>query len=336
MTFIEIILCQKEYTYFYVDHKIIIMKLALITTCTNRKRIAPAPSLMASNLHKGNATDILQYWTTHLEKATNCTRAMDLYCGRGFTEVRQLINKNDIQVWVISAGTGLTPGDLEIPAYNLTILPTSNASIQQKIKSKEEFTPSQWWNELNRSRCGTPTPILDTVLNHSDTLFIISVSSAYVGLISNDLFLLKDQHLNRIRITGLNSPGIIPAEFQHLWMPYDDRFDGPHSPNPGTRADFPQRVSRHFIEEIYPQNPQASPSEHSRKVSEFLKPMPYPVRVQRETKSNEVIKSIIKLRWSEANGSGAKMLRILRDEEKVACEQGRFAELFKQVKARMV
>ena len=46
----------------------------------------------------------------------------------------------------------------------------------------------------------------------------------------------------------------------------------------------------------------------------------------------EIIKKIQQL-WDKADGKSNKMLRVLRDEESIACEQGRFSRLFKLAKS---
>ena len=116
-------------------------------------------------------------------------------------------------------------------------------------------------------------------------------------------------------------------------MPYDERFDGPDSVLPGTRSDFPQRVTSHFVENILnPTEENATTADHSRKVSDFLKGKRAPILVKREQNTDEQIRQIILRRWSDARDSSAVMLRLLRDEEKIACEQKRFSQLFKAIK----
>ena len=51
---------------------------------------------------------------------------------------------------------------------------------------------------------------------------------------------------------------------------------------------------------------------------------------------DDEMKIIIKKLWSRADGQVGRMLRVLRDEEKIACEQGRFATLFREVKEAKV
>lgn len=311
------------------------IKFALITTCTNRKRRKPTPDLCASKLLPGDLHGTLQTWGENLDKAKNITPAKDLYCGRGFSEICKTVVNNNPELWIISAGVGLITGDQQIPAYNLTVLPSAKDSIQAKILSESRFQPDQWWNRLNRKLYGTPTPIYDLISQRPDTYFIVSLSKTYISLVLKDLFLINDKDRRRIRITGLNSPEPIPESFRPLWMPYDERFDGPQSPNPGTRSDFPQRVTRHFIEEVLFKNTLGTPREHAKVVSDILSFLPPPKRIKRTTLSDEAIKQIITRRWNDAKGSGSRMLKILRHEENVACEQGRCADLYRQIKARM-
>jgi len=311
------------------------MKIALLTTCTNRKSRETDFDLCASSLPSGNMHETLSIWGESLHRDRNMVPAKELYSGRGFSEVRKTVEKNNLDLWIISAGVGLIPGNKLVPPYNLTVTPFKKNSIQPRLSSTEKFNPSKWWSNINCKLHDTPTPIYDLISKNIDTYFIVSLSKTYLELICEDLFLLHDQHKQRIRITGLNSSELLPVPFKKLWMPYDYRFDGPQSPNPGTRSDFPQRVTRHFIEEVFTHNTLATPYEHAKTVSKILTPMPFPVKIKRTTLSNEAIKQIIIDRWNDAKGSGSRMLKIMRHEENVACEQSRFADLYRQIKLRM-
>ena len=48
---------------------------------------------------------------------------------------------------------------------------------------------------------------------------------------------------------------------------------------------------------------------------------------------DEEIKSIIRKHWHDVEGRSGKMLRLFRDHLMIACEQKRFSDLFKEVKA---
>ena len=119
-------------------------------------------------------------------------------------------------------------------------------------------------------------------------------------------------------------------------MPYDDRFDGPKGPRRGTRSDFPQRATRHFVEVILSSAPRANRETHSKLVKDFLEPLPLPKTVARRKLTDKGITEEIQKSWHEASGNSARMLRLFRDEKKIACEQGRFARLFNQVKMQRI
>jgi uncharacterized protein (DUF2237 family) len=83
------------------------------------------------------------------------------------------------------------------------------------------------------------------------------------------------------------------------------------------------------------QNLTGSAIEHAKKVANYLSTMEPPERKKRPSRTDEQIENIIIARWDEASGSGTRMLRILRHKEKIACEQSRFAAIFRRIKMRM-
>jgi hypothetical protein len=56
-------------------------------------------------------------------------------------------------------------------------------------------------------------------------------------------------------------------------------------------------------------------------------------RFERARHDDEVLKVLIAQHWMAANGSGSRLLRIFRDDLNIACEQGRFAALVREVRA---
>ena len=310
------------------------MKIAIVTTCTNRKKASPHPLLCANDLPKGDQQSLLFNWAGRVEKASERIPAIHLYSGRGFSEIRKVTHNKSIDLWVVSAGLGLINGDKNVPPYNLTISPSAQDSVQNRL-SVGSFDPKSWWKGLNKQLHNRETPLSDLIKDCKDTIFIISLPQTYLSFISLDLFNLEAKDLLKVRFLGLNSRIPMPFEFRHYYIPYDERFDGPDSPNPGTRADFSQRVTRHFIENILSKNPHSTPTEHANSVLNTLSKMRQPSKFNRTQKTDDQIKVLIIKNWETAKGSGARSLRILRDQESVACEQGRFANLFREIKTRI-
>jgi len=313
------------------------MKIAIITSCTNRKKILPPPLLRANNLPVGAQSTLLLAWKNCIEKASDRVRADALYCGRGFAEIREIIkNDQEIRFWIVSAGLGLVGSEEKVPSYNLTITPSTKDSIQNKLINGTKFDLSSWWCGINSQLKDLKTPLASLIRAQKRTFFVISLPKSYLDFVASDLFSLEESCWHRIRFLGINSISSVPQKAKDLVMPYDERFDGPDSINSGTRADFSQRIARHFVENILSNNLFSSQTDHAKAVHDFLRPMRPPLKVKRAQKSNEEIERIIIKKWNDAGGSSAKMLRILRDNELVACEQSRFANIFRQLKLKML
>ena len=115
----------------------ILMKIAIVTTCTNRKKASPHPLLCVNDLPKGDQQSLLFGWAGRVEKSSERIPAIHLYSGRGFSEIRKVTHNKSIDVWVVSAGLGLINGDKKVPSYNLTISPSAKeigrASCRERV-----------------------------------------------------------------------------------------------------------------------------------------------------------------------------------------------------------
>ena len=101
-------------------------------------------------------------------------------------------------------------------------------------------------------------------------------------------------------------------------MPYDDRLESVDGYS-GTRADFPQRAMRHFVERLEAQKLSLTNAHEA--VTRSLRRY-----------SNQEITRLIREQWETADGRSTTLLRYLRDEAFVSCEQSRFAQLFRSVR----
>ena len=159
---------------------------------------------------------------------------------------------------------------------------------------------------------------------------VLAISLSYYRLVEVDLLDVSDRDLERIRIVGV-APTRVASKLKSVVMPYDDRLNGPDSPIPGTRSDFAQRCARHFVG-ILEASETGSADRHARDLTASLKEMRVPLKHRRRRLSDDEIRATIHTHWDAVNGQSSKMLRHLRDGLGLACEQSRFAELFRQVK----
>lgn len=259
------------------------------------------------------------------------TPASNVYCGRGFLETLKAVRECAYELHIISAGLGLIPSGKEIPSYSLTISPSVVDSIQPKIFGS--FSAPDWWLDLNVRTNGSSTPLANLIQKNDDAMFVLALSRSYAEMIVDDLLSLAATDLQRVRILGLSRPDYLPEPLKNIWMPYDERFDGPDNIGIGTRSDFPQRVACHFLRHIYRDNEYGDPRDHAQLIKNFLEGKCFPVKVQRISHTNDGIRAMIRENWDQAKGTSSKMLRVLRDDLLVACEQKRFSQLFNQVKA---
>jgi hypothetical protein len=308
------------------------MKISIITTCTNRKTRVPKEPLLGRNLPKGDQEDLLHNWVQRIRNEEETVYAGKLYCGRGFYEITKAKSNTNAKMWIISFGMGLINDDMRVPPYQITLSRPSEDSILNKVVPQFSFNPNEWWHCINQKLYGATNPLANLIQSNNDTVFVISISQAYLKLVMSDLFSLQHHDLLRIRLVGPPHPRNIPIQYRHLWMPYDDRFDGPNSPNPGTRSDFSQRIARHFIENVLIPHPLSTSEDHGLMVEKIMKTMHRAIQIKRRSLSDVEIAEIITNNWNIAEGSCSRMLRVLRDRERVACEQGRFAAIFRKIK----
>jgi len=306
------------------------MGLILVTACTNRKSVAPIKRLQAQDLPSGTQSLVSETWREWLRDAEPVAAAKHLYSGRGFSEATRAAVTCKAELWVVSAGLGLVHGEEPVPGYDLTLSWGSESSIRRKV-THGSFNATQWWSDLAR-RKRPKRSLHNLVLAHTEDQIVISIPGSYLELIEQDLLALDASQLGRVRLVGPMNTDECAERLRPLVMPYDDRFNGPDSPSPGTRADFPQRVARHFLEQILAESTSADMNEHARRVRFSLSSMSWPPQFERRQLGDDDIVKVILLCWDRAEAQSTKMLRILRDEEGIACEQGRFGDLFRRAR----
>ena len=301
----------------------------LITVCSKGKKVPASKRLHARELSTATLADVASEWKTWLKDHEHTLPAKELYCGRGFSEALTTQSAVGADLWIISAGLGLIHSEEIVPAYDLTLI--SGVNDVRTLVTDGTFSPSDWWSEIGR-RSRPKRSIKNLVANNPRRQVIISTSGSYLPMLLTDLTELAPTELNRCRLIGPPASLIDGDVLSTIYMPYDNRLDGPNSPIPGTKADFSQRAARHFIENIWLEASTGDIVSHREAVEKYLTPLGTPTVPKRQQLSDEIILKKISQLWDRADGKSQKMLRVLRDEELVACEQSRFSGLFNQIK----
>ena len=303
----------------------------LVSNCTTRKSVPSNERLQAADLPCGTTQEVARTWNEWVDGTQRRLPAEQMYQGRGFVEAKNASKSVGGQHWIISAGLGLVSVSDLIPGYDLTVSGNSASHIRTKIQG-EVFSPQQWWLELTKCQ-KPPSTLLHLIRDNHQDLVVLALPSNYLSMVLDDLSQLNYAELARLRLVGAPEK-TVPPHLRPLWLPYDERLDGPDSPISGTRSDFPQRAARHFLETIWPTAPYAASEIHSGLVRNALSTFARPSNPRRERLDDAAIVALIERFWEQAEGRSSRLLRILRDEKCVACEQSRFKKLVHIAKAK--
>ncbi len=113
-------------------------------------------------------------------------------------------------------------------------------------------------------------------------------------------------------------------------MPYDERLESIQG-FAGTQADFAQRALRHFVEVL---QATSMPLDEARgAVSASLARRRRRPRSVGQRMTDDEIRQVLTAQWVRHSGRSTKLLRYLRDEARISCEQKRFCRLWQQLSA---
>ena len=153
---------------------------------------------------------------------------------------------------------------------------------------------------------------------------LIALTHPYARMLASEFDSLPDTAIGRLRILGLKLDSCLPTRLGPQVMPYDERLD---SIMPGTRADFARRALMHFVTGASAMLPDATAAAHQDWVRKSLSKNLAPKRPKRPRLSDEAIVDVIKRRLPKTQRIG-QLLRLLRHQDGIACEQARFTRLF--------
>jgi hypothetical protein len=294
----------------------------LITSCSARKRIKGNELCLSPEQVGADLNETITNWRRAVSERSNLYKAKDLYAGRSVTEASRAAAFLGSPLFFISAGMGVVGADEMIPAYNLS--PVESSGGLSVALRRHSVSASDWWSNLSSNA-------LSQMIRRQDKhLLLIALPASYLRMLSTDLLSCLKGDVNRIRIFT-SSAGIqeLPDFLHAAVMPYDERLETVFQFT-GTRSDFPQRAMRHYVENLKAHKLNLIESRDL--VEKFIVTCGRRKVPNRRRLNDSQIKSLISDRWNNCWGQSSKLLRALRDDEMVACEQGRFTQLWREVK----
>ena len=184
-----------------------------------------------------------------------------------------------------------------------------------------------WWSALQ-----TASPFalrLEALVPNQPEPILAALSDSYLEMLSAELIALPIEVLSRLRIFTRAPEHRVADQLRPYLMPYDDRLDGPDSPIRGTRSDFASRALHHFVS----LRVSGSVRGDQMAVAEAIGEWRMPTKFDRARHDDAGMLTLMRNHWDAAGGSATRLLRMLRDDLSVACEQSRFATLARQVRA---
>lgn len=303
--------------------------MLVITTCTNRKRQPAAAALHATSLPDGPQERLATEWVCRLAAENTRVAATELYAGRSFQESEHAARRLGADLFIVSAGLGLISEATPVPPYACTILAGVPDSIADRVGAT--FSVSSWWHQI--SQASPFSASLASVFASSQGMVCAALSESYIGMIEADLIGLDEKARERLRLFTAAPLERIAPPLRPYVMPYDDRLNGKDSPIPGTLSDFSGRALHHFAQNVALPDDRRSLAEHADAVRQLLQGWRVPERVTRERHDDESLRELLHQHWDAAGGSSTRLLRVFRDQLHIACEQGRFAALAREVRA---
>jgi len=296
---------------------------AIVTNCTQRKAVDAHENLRCLPDARG-LTSLANAWQRRVASAPSAGTTATLYQGRSISDTAAVAAHLSTRWYVVSAGLGLVPEDQSVPSYECTV--AAGSELGDRLASLSA-TSSDWWSALTASN---PHP-LARLIAEGPTL--LALPSSYLRMVRDDLSHVSTNQAKHLLIfTSTAGAAVVPARLATSVMPYDDRLESVAG-FAGTRADFPQRALRHFALEL---KAAALPLEEARaKVTAALAQRPRPSRPQGARLSDDEIRRMLRAQWTRHDGRSTRLLRYLRDEARISCEQKRFSRIWQSLAAEM-
>lgn len=314
------------------------METLVVTSCTGRKRVeAPLalrklPSRKAIEEHGGGLTGLASAWMAEVGRASERFPVTKLYAGRTIVDAMAASRALEARLHVVSAGLGLLNESDQIPGYSLTVAPGGESVLPALERLSSSV--AQWWSVLNLVRHGHNHALSTLIKSHRPARVLLALPARYLEMVAGDLAQLPPSLRTATRVfTSPAGQAALSPEWLEQVMPYDERLDGEGSPRPGTRTDFAQRAMRHFVEDLKAAELPLAPARQS--VLDAMSSLGRRTLPQRRRADDEEILRLLRTHWDAYKGQSSQLLRFLRDDALVSCEQSRFRALWHQLRAEI-
>jgi hypothetical protein len=295
----------------------------VIVTCTNRKTRPVPRTLCLDNLPGLGTESRVREWAARLTgiNSTPLVVAQDLYAGEHWMIARDLptrVRRARTRLWVCSAGYGLIPAEAQIRPYAATFSGGSD-----RVPGGADGA-RHWWRALSSwegPAPGEPRSIRSLAAADRSASFLLALSASYLNACRDDIAAaveeVADPDALMVVSAGARSSGgagvaMVPADARL------QRFLG------GTRQALNARIAAYLLSDGI-----SSRAEATQNMTLLLAEQAPLTRYERKKLSDREVTEMIACRLAQAPGTSAsRLLREFRDAG-YACEQQRFAGLYR-------
>lgn len=308
--------------------------MIVLTNCTSRKA-SNDPSLCLGG-YRGDKSlaAIAADWVALTQRTAATAPAGALYCGRPITDARWVAERSGGRLYILSAGLGLVGADDLVPNYDATI--SGRGNWLADVLRRGSHPAGRWWAALCEAQ-GRPEPLLKLLGEECGgecfDIKLVALPSSYLAMVAAEMGQLPEKACENLRIfTSPLGQRMLSGPLGRCALPYDERLEMLEGFK-GTQADFPQRAMRHFVSHLMTQGQQIEGARSA--VLGTLRECAKPQRPSRARLNDSEIKVLLRSNWADGKGRSSALLVQLRRHLGVACEQGRFRDLWREVREEM-
>lgn len=297
-------------------------RIRVVVTCSYRKSMAVPDALRLRVLNHLTPSARMKTWVRRLSHNSAPTvSAVELYAGEHWEVARHLCDSDvagiPVELWVCSAGYGLIPAVAELLPYSATFSADSPDSIPDGNAGA-----ARWWAALQRwdGPVAAPRSLAALVEDDPSSRVIVALSAPYVRACRLDL--ISAAASARPEQFSVVSAGTKrDAELAPYLLPVDARLQ--HVVG-GTRQALNVRAVSHVLA--------AGATSHAdmeASLTALLAEQPPVPRYERRPASDAQVRTFIRRRLrADDTATHSRLLREFRNSDR-ACEQSRFATLFR-------
>jgi hypothetical protein len=304
----------------------------VVVTCSKDKRFAVPDSCFLRQVTGASLQGRLSEWQRRTMRQWNArVQVLDLYAGDHWATVKSFRSPSaELVIWVCSAGFGLLHVEDQVPPYAATFSPSHPDFVGAGLSKEQRGTaPAEWWrqtqsfwqDDLSRH----PRSLADLMRLRVDEKFLVVASANYLNAIADDLRTGLSCLSNRddLAIVSAGTDGM--EGLNENLVPCDARMQMMVG---GAMRSVNTRLAARILQEA---SESLSVADLRDRYGRLLAKMPPLPRFDRKQLSDSEISEFIRSRFRcGVATSHSQLLRVLRDEG-IACEQKRFASLFRRV-----